>query len=182
MFLVYWHDKFQKERESINYFTSNETLSGWGNPIENTYYSGCPDKSDIVINMTVNDDSNKVSCGDKYFYHDWTIDKTTKVNVNWKWFECHKTEKCIHQNTRCDLHPHPACIYENKKGEMVAEDEENCLSEYKKKGLVGRSASFKCISPFHHKNSQAIRNNLFFDSLNDAQYERESTGPYITWF
>ena len=129
--------------------------------------------------MTVNDDSNETSCSDKYSYFDSAKFEKITVSVTWKWFECRKTQKCVHQNTHCDLHPHPACIYKNAMGERVAEDEENCLSEYKRKGLVGRSASFKCTSPIHHKNSQTIRNSMFFDSLTDAQYEIEKTGPYI---
>ena len=44
---------------------------------------------------------------------------------------------------RCDLRPHPKCIYENDKGEMIAEDEEGCIEEgkYKSKGLIPQSAN-----------------------------------------
>ena len=42
---------------------------------------------------------------------------------------------------RCDLRPHPKCIYKNDKGEMLAEDEEGCEEEYKIKGLIDPSAN-----------------------------------------
>ena len=42
---------------------------------------------------------------------------------------------------RCDLRPHPKCIYENDKGDMLAEDEEGCEEEYKIKGLIDPSAN-----------------------------------------
>ena len=70
----------------------------------------------------------------------------------------HRTKKCIHPDTRCDLHPHPACTYLNKKGEKVAEDEENCNEEYINKGLVPRTVNMECISPIHNIDSPAIRN------------------------
>ena len=35
------------------------------------------------------------------------------------------------------MHPNPECLYRDKDtGKMVAEDEENCLDEYKIKGTV----------------------------------------------
>ena len=69
-----------------------------------------------------------------------------------------RTKKCIHPDTRCDLHPHPACTYLNKKGEKVAEDEENCNEEYINKGLVPRTVNMECVSPIHSIDSPAIRN------------------------
>ena len=63
---------------------------------------------------------------------------------------------CVHSGTVCDMHPNPACIYKNKKGEMVSEDEEGCLEVYKLKGLVSRSANFPCQSKIHNKHSDAI--------------------------
>ena len=53
------------------------------------------------------------------------------------------------------MHPNPECIYE-KDGVMMSEDEEDCLEEYKLKGLVKESASFECTSPDHNKISPAI--------------------------
>ena len=38
----------------------------------------------------------------------------------------------------------------------MAEDEEGCLDEYKRKGLVARSANFVCPSPLHNSNSSAV--------------------------
>ena len=54
-------------------------------------------------------------------YEDWNV-----VSVDWKWFPCNQTKKCIHFNNRCDSIPHPDCIYENENGFMIAEDEEYC--------------------------------------------------------
>ena len=34
------------------------------------------------------------------------------------------------------MHPNPECLYKNKDGKIVAEDEEDCLEEYKIKGTV----------------------------------------------
>ena len=57
------------------------------------------------------------------------------------------------------MHPNPACIYKNEYGESIAEDEEGCLEEYKRKGFVAGSsrfpANFQCESPFHNRESPA---------------------------
>ena len=42
---------------------------------------------------------------------------------------------------RCDLRPHPKCIYKNDIGDMLAEDEEGCEEEYKNNSLIPRSAN-----------------------------------------
>ena len=84
---------------------------------------------------------NNSSCGSQYSY------RRSDYDVTWTWFMCKQTGKCIHNTTRCDMHPHPDCLYENEDGEMVAEDEEGCLEEYKRKGLVAKSANFQCQSP-----------------------------------
>ena len=78
-------------------------------------------------------------------------------NVTWNWFTCQKNRKCIHSNSRCDLHPNPECIYENEDGQMVAEDEEGCLEEYKSKGLITKSGNFECQSAIHNSDSPAIK-------------------------
>ena len=57
------------------------------------------------------------------------------TSVNWAWFACTRSRKCIHSRSRCDQHPHPSCVYE-KDGMKFAEDEDNCTSEYKEKGFV----------------------------------------------
>ena len=44
---------------------------------------------------------------------------------------------------------------------MIAEDEENCLEEYKAKGLIPNTANFPCISPIHNSNSSAILSNFY---------------------
>ena len=84
------------------------------------------------------------------------------VDVTWTWFMCKNNGKCIDNATRCDLHPNPACIYYNDAtSEMVAEDEEGCLDEYKRKGLVARSANFKCQSPDHNSMSLAFYKSIW---------------------
>ena len=44
----------------------------------------------------------------------------------------------------------------NDKGEMVGEDEEGCLEDYKTNGLVAPSATFPCQSKTHNESSPAI--------------------------
>ena len=34
------------------------------------------------------------------------------------------------------MHPNPECLYKKNDGEIVAEDEENCLDTYRIKGTV----------------------------------------------
>ena len=48
-----------------------------------------------------------------------------------------------------------------KKGEMVGEDEEGCLEDYKTNGLVAPSATFPCQSKNHNKKSPAILSTIF---------------------
>jgi hypothetical protein len=129
-------------------------ISGWG--IHNE--QGCPDRSDIIMDMNESDE-----CGIKYeyiqhkyvSYQNWFVKKET--DLSWKWFSCYKTGKCIHAHSRCDLHPHPDCIYKNEAGQMVAEDEEGCFDEYKYKGLVPKSANFECQSAIHNSGTIAIQ-------------------------
>ena len=93
------------------------------------------------------------------------------MNVTWLWFKCEVNQKCIHPKSRCDLHPHPACIYNNTEtgknktetGEMVAEDEEGCLQEgkYRDNGLIDASANLECDSPVHNKDSAVIISTVF---------------------
>ena len=117
---------------------------------------GCPDKSDV--SMDANPSSNN-PCGDTYNYNDFG--KKT-VDVTWEWFHCNQTNKCIHMDSRCDLHPHPECIYKNNKGESVAEDEEGCSAEdYQIKGLLAKSANFQCQSALHNENSSAVLSTVF---------------------
>ena len=69
--------------------------------------------------------------------------------------------KCVHEKSRCDLHPHKDCIYNNTQGQMVAEDEENCLQEYKEKSLIPQTANFECNSTIHNSNSSAILSTVY---------------------
>ena len=85
--------------------------------------------------------------------------------MTWEWFHCKITQKCIHASSRCDMHPHPECIYE-KDGVMVSEDEEDCFEEYKVKGLIKKSAVFECPSLDHNKMSPAIVSVVFNESMN----------------
>ena len=105
--------------------------------------------------MTVTDASNS-TCSDIYFHP-----ILGEFPVDWTWFKCLMTRKCIHIDSRCDLHPNPECIYE-KNGIMVAEDEEGCFDEYKRKGLLARSANLICQSPVHNRLTPSI-----FSSVSD---------------
>ena len=81
------------------------------------------------------------------------------IPVTWRWFHCKMTQRCIHNSHRCNLHPHPDCIYE-KDGVRVAEDEEGCFTEYKRKGLIQKSANFVCQSRAHNQQSEPILSNV----------------------
>ena len=98
------------------------------------------------------------------FYFRKLFGNLKNVPVDWDWFRCEVNQKCIHPKSRCDLHPHPACVYNNTEtgknktetGEMVAEDEEGCLQKYRDNGLIDASANLECDSPVHNKDSAAI--------------------------
>ena len=116
---------------------------------------GCPDKSDIVKDM--NTDTPEDPCGGETY----TSHIGGPYYVTWDWFPCHQKNKCIHSSNRCNLHPHPECIYMNDKDEMVGEDEEGCLEDYKTNGLVAPSATFPCQSETHNKSSPAILSTIY---------------------
>ena len=44
---------------------------------------------------------------------------------------------------------------------MMSEDEDDCLEEYKLKGLIKKSAEFDCPSPDHNKMSPAILSTVY---------------------
>ena len=44
---------------------------------------------------------------------------------------------------------------------MIAEDEENCLQEYKEKSLIPQTANFECNSTIHNSNSSAILSTVY---------------------
>ena len=91
--------------------------------------------------------------GSNYFWHGSNFEAPT----SWSWFECRNNKKCIHIDSRCDMHPHTECIYE-KDGVIMAEDEEECFDEYKRKGLVANTANVICSSgsPDHNILSPAV--------------------------
>ena len=95
--------------------------------------------------------------GSNYFFHG----SIEAAPPSWTWFHCRNTQKCIHIDSRCDLHPNPACIYE-KDGIRVAEDEEGCFDEYKRKGLVSKSAKRICSSPDHNIMSPTVTSNTHY--------------------
>ena len=68
------------------------------------------------------------------------------------------------------MHPNPECIYEND-GVIVSEDEEDCIEEYKRKGLIKMSAAFECPSPDHNKMSLAILSTIRFYNISLGDYE-----------
>ena len=123
------------------------------------YFDGCPDYSGVVTKMVKNNTSNHSSCTSKEYIQ--SMGKPT--SVSWQWFACYKTKYCIHPTNRCDQHPHPDCIYKNEKGQLIAEDEENCIDEYISKGLVGRTANHKCQSATHNSKSPPVLSTVFID-------------------
>ena len=138
--------------------TTSVLFVDWGDPHE-TF--GCQDKSDISQKMTATDASN-LTCGDAYKQNnpnnpDWSVD--------WTWFACHQTQKCIHIDSRCDLHPNIECVYV-RNGVLVAEDEEECFDEYKRKGLISNSANFICQSPLHNTKTPTVLSNMAWWVLN----------------
>ena len=94
--------------------------------------------------------------GSNYFFHGYHV----KPPKSWQWFHCRNTQKCIHIDSRCDLHPHSECIYE-KDGVKVAEDEEGCFDEYERKGLVAKTAYVICSSPDHNIMSPAVSSTTY---------------------
>ena len=122
---------------------------------------GCPDHSGVVTKMVKNDTSNHSSCTSK----EYILSNGIPANISWQWFPCYKRQNCIHPTNRCDQHPHPDCIYRNEKGQFIAEDEENCIDEYKSKGLVDRTANLRCQSATHNSKSPPIRSAV----LNEAK-------------
>ena len=62
------------------------------------------------------------------------------------------------------MHPNPECIYE-KDGVMMSDDEEDCLEEYKLKGLIKQSAAFGCPSLDHNKISPAVLSTVYIGGL-----------------
>ena len=76
--------------------------------------------------MTFEDDAVNATCG-KIYTPSWSKENIT---VDWKWFPCKETQKCIHIDNRCNLHPHPDCLYEKAKilKESVSSSHLFCIS------------------------------------------------------
>ena len=130
-------------------------LSDWGSP-----GSGCRkygDNSDISMKMRPQDSSSPPSCGNIY------IDPVGD-QYNFPMFSCKRSQTCIHIDNRCDLHPHPDCLYEG-----IAEDEEDCIDEYKRKNLIQRSAIFKCPSAIHNSETLPIKATVYDSIKNDFE-------------
>ena len=130
-------------------------LTAWSYP-SNTWgsYPTCDDNSDKVMNSTRSLD--KPCNGSNYFYQGHIYEAPT----DWTWFHCRNTDKCIHIDSLCDMHPNYECIYD-RDGIMVAEDEEDCFDEYKRKGLVAKTASIICSSPDHNIVSPAVLSTIY---------------------
>ena len=116
----------------------------------------------------MNTDTPEDPCGGESY----TSPGEDSYDVTWDWFPCHQKNKCIHSSNRCNLHPHPECIYMNRDGEMVGEDEEGCLEDYKTNGLVAPSATFPCQSKTHNESSTAILSTIFNWTLTKVQGSR----------
>ena len=108
--------------------------------------------------------------GSNYFLHGHNLPAPN----SWRWFHCRNNQKCIHINARCDLHPHSECIYE-KDGIMVAEDEEGCFDEYKRKNLVAKTTNIICSSPDHNTMSPAVTHYDDYLKLNFTAISRGTT-------
>ena len=130
------------------------SLSAWGHPDW-----GCPDHSDKVKDPNPNTPEGENPCGGNsytYYHKRWITTKT----VNWDWFYCAKSKKCIHRSGRCDMIPNPACTFRNNQtGETITEDEDGC--DYTSEGLITNSATYKCQSRNHNEKSLAVLSTFF---------------------
>ena len=124
------------------------SLTDWGYPSTSIDDATCNDNTDKVMNSTTS--SDKPCDGSNYFSNGYNIEAPT----SWLWFQCINNQKCIHIDSRCDMHPNPACIYE-KDGVMVAEDEEGCFDEYKRKNLVSKIINVICSNGSHDHNTMS---------------------------
>ena len=146
------------------------SLPDWGYPD-----IGCPDHSDKVKDS--NPDTPDDPCGaDTYTYYDEFGDQRTAV-VDWDWFYCPQSKKCIHQIGRCNKIPHPECTFKNETtGETIAEDEVGC--DYISKGLTSNSATLKCQSLSHNEKSDAVLSTFFNWTLKNSGSSLEDSYQY----
>ena len=133
--------------------TLSVSLPGWGRPDK-----GCPDHSDKVKDSEPEPTDDPCG-GDSYTYYDFLSEKQKTAVVDWDWFYCAQSKKCIHQIGRCDKIPHPNCTFKNEKGETFAEDEVGC--DYISKGLTSNSATHKCQSRSHNEKSSAVLSTVY---------------------
>ena len=130
--------------------TLSVSLPGWGHPDK-----GCPDHSDKVKDSEPEPTDDPCG-GDSYTYNDNSRMPTQQtVTVDWDWFYCPQSKKCIHQIGRCNKIPHPECTFKSETtGETIAEDEVGC--DYISKGLTSNSATYQCQSRSHNEKSDAV--------------------------
>mgnify|MGYP001249631330 CR=1 FL=1 len=67
--------------------------------------------------------------------------------VTWEWFHCNKTATpvCIHKKIRCDMHPHPDCMYkDNTNGKHLEKLMDKFMEKRMEKipTLLKRSTTF----------------------------------------
>ena len=134
------------------------SLSGWGTP------DGCPDHSDKIKDP--NPETPNAPCGGNSYTYQNFGERQKTVVVDWDWFYCPQSKKCIHQIGRCDKIPHPNCTFKNEKGETFAEDEVGC--DYISKGLTSNSATYQCQSRSHNEKSDAVLSTVY--NWNEVQY------------
>jgi hypothetical protein len=147
------------------------SLPGWGHLDD-----GCPDHSDKVKDH--NPETPDDPCGgDSYTYNDWISEKQKTAVVDWDWFYCPQSKKCIHHIGRCDKIPHPECTFKSETtGETIAEDEVGC--DYISKGLTSNSATLECQSKSHNKNSSAVLSTFFNWTLKNSGSSSEDSYQY----
>ena len=77
------------------------------------------------------------------------------ASVDWDWFHCPQSKKCIHRIGRCDKIPHHACT----TNKTIAEDEVGC--NYIARGLTSNSATHQCQSRSHNEKSSAVLSTVY---------------------
>ena len=147
--------------------TLSVSLPDWGDP---NY--GCPDHSDKVKDP--NPETPDDPCGgNSYTYEDGLVTET----VDWDWFHCNQSQKCIHHSGRCDMIPNSACTFKNKTtGQTIVEDEDGC--DYQAKRLISKSATYPCQSKNHNNDSLAVLSTFFNQTLYNSGSSEEDGLQY----
>ena len=140
--------------------TMSVSLPDWGHPD-----LGCPDHSDKVKDP--NPETPDDPCGgDSYTYTLYNGKQKTET-VDWDWYYCRQSQKCIHRSGRCDKIPNPACTFKNETtNETIVEDEVGC--DYISKGLTSNSATHQCQSRNHNEKSVAVLSTVFNWTLHNS--------------